>query len=516
VPTTSFKRWKIDAADIAVLLVLAAVSLSVVSYGRNAIPDDAFIYLRIVDNLVAGQGWSFNAGHPISAATSPLYVLVLAALHLFGINGPQALLAGFALGLFLLAGSLYVGLRQQGRAAAALIAFVVLTWPALLRTIGLETSVFLGCVSATCLAYQARRLWTAGLLAGLTCLARPDGIAIVVLATAFELWKSRRVCWSVILPATAIVSAWLAFSMFEFGSIVPHTVLVKALQRHIGWWNDSWFRAFLRQLPCVFPLTHWPWAISLIPIGIAALVGLFTPFSQAEVQPFLPLVILFGIVQVGVYSWAAPVEYPWYYAPGDLAVAVSASVGVLVVCRRLWRVVTSDRRVSGGPWATDRKLVPLIALAYALAAFAAAPCRNLAKPYRLSDDYIAIARWANANGRAGDWIACDEIGYIGYYSKLNVRDMLGLLDADSLRPLSELQWAWWFVEFAPPRFIVVHAGTDSAPDGWIGEPGSRRFPWPRAAVASFRRQYQETYRSGPVVLFERLSDVGTIPISRTP
>src|SRR5437879_5178417 len=44
--------------------------------------DDSWIYATFARNLATGHGYSFNPGEPISGATAPLYVFILAPLYL--------------------------------------------------------------------------------------------------------------------------------------------------------------------------------------------------------------------------------------------------------------------------------------------------------------------------------------------------------------------------------------------------------------------------------------------------
>jgi hypothetical protein len=101
--------------------------------------DDAYIYLRIAQNVVHRAEWSFNPGMPVNAATSPLYCLLLSgivALHLPSLSAP--LVIASALSLSALAIAIYLGVRPYGSAAAMLSAFVAITFPTLLRADGME------------------------------------------------------------------------------------------------------------------------------------------------------------------------------------------------------------------------------------------------------------------------------------------------------------------------------------------------------------------------------------------
>src|SRR4051794_35495306 len=64
-------------AQLAVLLAPALVMLAL-GWHRRWLNEDAFINLRVVDQLFAGHGPVFNAGERVEAYTSPLWLGVLA------------------------------------------------------------------------------------------------------------------------------------------------------------------------------------------------------------------------------------------------------------------------------------------------------------------------------------------------------------------------------------------------------------------------------------------------------
>jgi hypothetical protein len=43
--------------------------------------DDAFIHLRVAENLAHGKGWGINAFEPINVSSSPLFTLILSVAY---------------------------------------------------------------------------------------------------------------------------------------------------------------------------------------------------------------------------------------------------------------------------------------------------------------------------------------------------------------------------------------------------------------------------------------------------
>jgi arabinofuranosyltransferase len=60
-----------------VLLALPAVAILVLGWQRRWLNEDAYINLRVVDQIFAGNGPVFNAGERIEVATSPAWIAAL-------------------------------------------------------------------------------------------------------------------------------------------------------------------------------------------------------------------------------------------------------------------------------------------------------------------------------------------------------------------------------------------------------------------------------------------------------
>ena len=81
--------------DVRVALAIVAVVAAIAAFWhapafRAAIQDDGFIYCRIADNAAHGFGPVFNRGDRVDAATSPVWVWLLALAVRLGIAAPVA------------------------------------------------------------------------------------------------------------------------------------------------------------------------------------------------------------------------------------------------------------------------------------------------------------------------------------------------------------------------------------------------------------------------------------------
>ncbi|MDQ4071744.1 MAG: hypothetical protein M3088_02560 [Actinomycetota bacterium] len=282
------------------------VLLGVLAWSRRWTSEDAFIYYRIVDNLLDGQGPVFNVGERVEAYTGPLWLGALAfGRALVPASAPIEWIA-VVLGILLsVAGLLAVawaarelwspsrGRGAPSRAALGLPlgALVVVVLPPFwdYATSGLETGLtfawlgasFLGLVtfglrSGSGGADERRRARTAYPLAvaiGVGPLVRPD---LVIFALAFLLtlllverprspWRAVRL----VAAAMAIPLAYQIFRMGYFGALVPSTALAKEAGE--SFWARGW--DYLANF--VSPYALWLPLAALLGYGTATAVGLW-------------------------------------------------------------------------------------------------------------------------------------------------------------------------------------------------------------------------------------------------
>jgi hypothetical protein len=482
-------------ADLAALGTVAAVWILLIGFSKRpltlTIVDDAYIYLRVIENWLSGAGWTYNTGDltvSFNPLTSPLYALFVALVRAVTGPGPVTLLATYAVGLAAFVCVHYLGLRDNGRLFAMVTAIATSSGYVLRHSVGMETSVYLALILATALAYQRGRYWAAGLLSGLVALVRPEGVALVGVIGLLHLVARRRILWPLIVGSAIVVLPWVLISWSAFGGVLPHTVRLKAVQSGIGVWREqgSWLTAFLSQP--VAPLVTYTIA------GVGA-VWAWKEFRQGK--SYVLIIAGFGMVQVAGFSLLrAPVGYFWYFAPGNLAVDTLLVAGLFVSARGLGRwwqrrrsrepALSSNGRVSG-TWRRARAAVVCLLAVLAASQGGAAEWTEGIKPYCLASDYRDVGLWISENSPPEVRVAAAEIGYLGYYSNRRIRDIHGLIHPEALESVAQERWDWWFTS-DPPEIVVIHVPP------WHGEP-SREW-WPEESLREFERRYAEIY-GGP-------------------
>ncbi len=250
---TALRRWSV--------LLAPAVVLIAVAFARRWVADDGFIYLRVVDQLLAGNGPVFNVGERVEAFTSPAWFAILAFGGALGLRPEYvAVIAGLACGFVALAGIAGLGMADEGdrepgrvdpQGVVPLGALLFLAIPTVwdFTTSGLEVPLIWAWLAA---GYRATRSvfasarcgWTEAIVVGLGPLVRPE-LAIYSVGWLLLIgWRLRvgRTPWRRIAAlcgvAVALPVAYQVFRMGYYGCLVPTTAIAKgAGEAH---WARGW------------------------------------------------------------------------------------------------------------------------------------------------------------------------------------------------------------------------------------------------------------------------------------
>jgi arabinofuranosyltransferase len=204
---------------------------------QNAwIGDDAFITWRTIDHLAHGRGLVYNLGERVQTFTHPLWLAVLATLHLLT---REAWWTTIAASVLCSVAALAIVARLAGSpwamaaivlAAASSRAFVEYS------TSGLENCLAHLVLAATLVAYFTREpgartlTWLALGCSGLV-LCRPDlalvGSPLVVAGLLAARRRGAVRLGRALAVGFAPLVAWEIFSLIYYGALVPNTALAK-------------------------------------------------------------------------------------------------------------------------------------------------------------------------------------------------------------------------------------------------------------------------------------------------
>lgn len=255
-----------------------AVALVAAGWARRWTTDDGFINLRIVRQLLEGNGPVFNAGERVEAYTSPLWIAALTAgdvllpLALEWVAVVVALaLGGTGMWLLCLASAELLG--RPGERVVPFGALVLLALPPVwdFSTSGLEFGLTLCWLGAVLLvlarwAGDGATLRAGGaVVLGLGPLVRPDAALFSLAALAVVVLTDRR--WRLLAAAAALPAAYQLFRMAYFGALVPNTALAKAAE--VPHWREG--GAYLWNL--VRPYALWAPLTAVVAVAAMALRG---------------------------------------------------------------------------------------------------------------------------------------------------------------------------------------------------------------------------------------------------
>lgn len=217
-----------------VTICLIGVVLLAIVVLNSWVCDDAYITMRTVERVLAGNGPVWNLGERVQAYTHPLWMLALVPVHTIVGNAYFSLLA---LGLFCTVLTVWLVARTGGnRAVSALALLSLAASPTFVHfsTSGLEgpgTQLLL-VLFAICYVDESSSLFRLALLTSGLALNRPDALLLVAPALLEAFVRTgKRVAW---VPAArraiagfAPLVAWGVFSLIYYGSVVPNTAYAK-------------------------------------------------------------------------------------------------------------------------------------------------------------------------------------------------------------------------------------------------------------------------------------------------
>ena len=378
-------RRLMSAANVAnvVLVALPVLFLLVMGYRQRWVAEDAFISLRVVDNLLAGHGPVFNVGERVEVYTHPLWVAILTV---WGALGLQLEYGAAYLGLLLSGvglvaaqlGSLQLARYLRGDIpgnsreivvplGAVVFVAVPVIWDYV--TSGLETGLsfaWLGIsfwllvrrvVSVDRRDWIGRRAVLEALVFGLGPLVRPDLglfavgflIALMVCELAGRTGRDALVHGAWLLFGFGLVPGlYQVFRMGYFGAIVPNTALAK--EASMSDWRQGWlyFVDFVGTYELWIPLALlglWWLKIMVSTIRQRNRVGIVVAVLVAAAMLHALYVIRLGgdfmhgrfllptLFAVVLPLAAVPIQIP------DIARLRSATVALAVVPVLAWAVV---------------------------------------------------------------------------------------------------------------------------------------------------------------------------------
>lgn len=401
-------------------LALLVFTAGVVAY-RDNVMDDTWIHLQYARNLREHGEIAFNSGEPSLGLTSPLWVLLLAALGHTEIVARLASVASGALAVWLFASVARRVLGNVGLAAAATAAWAANVWLVRHAPNGMESTLaVLFVLWAIDLEMRGTgSMWqrlALGVALAAAFLTRPEAGLLVALVALSDLrsadGRRRLLVW---LPVCALLcGAWLLFAFRHTGEWIAGTAAAKSgaawdltaaarvawrQARIVGAAHAVEIVGLLASFALALRLDGWrvlrAWSRSGLALYTAFALALVVAFAvrDVQVQPRYLLPILPAVTLLGFVAWrnvaGSGARAAWVLALACVGVNTVVSVA---------RVLPPTRDFAAG-------LRPAMA---------------------------QLVQTLEAHADESSRVATPDIGYIGYHASVPVLDLGGLIDPDLL------------------------------------------------------------------------------------
>lgn len=476
------------------LLALSFVLVGI--YLRTAPPgfalDDSWIHQVYARNLAQLGEWSFLAGVPSAASTSPLFTVVLSLGYRLGVSYE---VWTPLLGILALWVNGVIAVRMTARLVpgrsllAALVGVLMvfawhLIWAA---SSGMETMMFTMWTSILLfLAYREsgfqlgaaplavdgskkalfQRALTFGICSGLTVLARPEGAVLVALVGFFLLiLRPQRswldfIGWSVVavLSFLVVMAPYLLLNLRLTGGLLPDTAAAKQAQLA--------FRiAEMTLLQRIWMMT-WPLLAGaqflLVPGVIYFLASMIACIRVNRTMLWAILPLTFSVVLIVLYAarLPSPIQHARYVIPALPPIIVGGILGTV------WMAEQGRRRLVTR--VLTRTLAISAALGFLVFGLWVGPNEFRKDVSAINEEMVASAFWIDENIPRDQLLATHDIGAIGFFTPRPLIDVAGLISPEIVPFIDDGERLWDYLEERGVQYLM--ALPDQVPGDDITDP----------------------------------------------
>jgi len=434
---------------------------------QSVILDDAFIYFRIVNNLIAIGKPVINAGDAYFVATSPLWVLILTISKVIFPFFTLELIAKLWWAILLIAASVfayYTFYPFIGRWAIFTACPFFLS-PIISSITGNEIALLYLAMFGLIWACVTQKPIYSGLFLGLGYLARGEFVLAIIPVFLYFIppFKKQPVDWKQVISnllkisavALVVVLPWHGYYFLTFHSFFPRTFSVKILQGQSGLW-------------ILFPQAIWYYLTQLLR-GNMYLLSL--TLLGAWRQPYLfRFMALYTLCHTVAYTVLKIPYYHWYYYDYYIFILILTLFGIFDLIKTGNSLISQLTRSS--------VLSNLIKRIYHLASSFVFLCvfilifpmkAEIFLPSHFSDifqnsntdprynSYVEISNQLLGEIRPTDIVLAGEIGILSYVLQgYEIRDINGLASPNIT--ISNMQNWDYFVDYYKPRYIMYRGG----------------------------------------------------------
>jgi arabinofuranosyltransferase len=226
---------KEQSDGVVYLIIVLFIIFGVVLVRSAWVSDDAYITLRMVDNLYHGFGLTWNSGERVMASTHPLWMLVIASTY-FAVENPYYLLIILSLAISLFAVYLMIAKLSVTSLNSILGLLLLISSKAVIdySTSGLENPLtnLIFIIFIIILLNNRKgvnQFLLLSLVASLGVLNRYDTILLFLPALIYLLITQRSLKQDLLYMTLGFspLIIWGLFSLFYYGFIFPNTAYAK-------------------------------------------------------------------------------------------------------------------------------------------------------------------------------------------------------------------------------------------------------------------------------------------------
>jgi len=246
-------RYKLTYIFIGSLTVTVLASLSFLFSGNSdekfalhgAPLDDVWIHHVYARSIAAGHPFEYNPGELETGSTSPLWAFILAPLYWLGfpvIVSSKFLCIVFTALVATIGYKLAFNLGENIVGYFFALGFPLIPYYTFTAVSGTEVPLFIFLTFLTIVFTLSKKLIPAGLSAGFTILARPEGFILVCLlllsvaisnynnlpSNSQRILKTVKSLASVFISIVIVLTPWILFCMSVTGKPLPMTFYAKA------------------------------------------------------------------------------------------------------------------------------------------------------------------------------------------------------------------------------------------------------------------------------------------------
>lgn len=288
--------------------------------------DDAYIHIRIADNLSHfGQPY-FNLNEAVFATSSITWTILLALLFLVFpaepvtisvLNGILIILASLMISKIIVGYLPSLRLKKLAKASFAIASYMLLYLPSIQL---METVFAIFMFSLTTYLFLSKKP-VALILAGVLPFIRLEFFLFTIILLIIEIYQRKNHLLKAIALVVIGALPFILFELVNFQTLIPNTVMAKSTVYDLSYWQKVF-----EILISIYPLPYQPYLVAFIALPFTILLVFLMIFILIKIlrspesvtitrkrYDFLIVVVFIqSLIVMGIYVIARSAHFDWY------------------------------------------------------------------------------------------------------------------------------------------------------------------------------------------------------------